>query len=689
MRFFNRVAVTLACLFGMATTAYAANVIIENEFVRAGVNEATGTLGSGGATRPGLQFDNTGTSTWPCNSCQGDYLTPGAPFEGFTVRLEDGTGTLIRTYTNNNAGGAAITGGAWVGTPTAAGATWSASNSDFTIQHDYSLPAGQRYIDITTGLTANIAVGKLWFGRFIDPDAMPMPGDTSATDNVLGYGALPRANVAFSEATVSRYALGLYTAQTTGRAGVSGMWSTVPADYYANTTPYTDSGSPVTYGNGDHTIGLGFLVENVAIGDIVTFKYAYIFGPSAFDAATAAVAGGAGGGTPGSVPGGGTLTNVGSATDSAAGGGSTSTPTITGTSVATITVSDTTVVDTSLPVITGTIAHHVASETDAVQTIARETTTSTTTPMVRTLVTRDRTTTTWSDGTTTTSDAVPVTTTTLSNSVASSVANDSLSGRIDQHTVMAGVNTNINRMMNHNMMRQDGIKYEHGTLYLNGGAIDSNSGGYNVSTRQYGIAVDRVIRNDWTVGAQLNYVNGTMTGADSSGSMNKSHVGLYSLYRKDNLLLQTDLGFANNGYNVNRTIENEFSNASKTNGSDVWLSNRLYNTAKDDVRPFVGVTVGRSTVDGYTETGSIQSARTVAGTSSNMNYAEAGVQFNKPVGRVNVFGELSATTDGFTTAAVGAGYAVKENGILTATVSTHNKDGVTSNRITGGVKFRW
>jgi hypothetical protein len=269
------------------------------------------------------------------------------------------------------------------------------------------------------------------------------------------------------------------------------------------------------------------------------------------------------------------------------------------------------------------------------------------------------------------------------------VANDSLSGRIDQYAVMGGVSNNINRIMNHNTMRQDGIKYENGTLYINGGLIDNNSGGYAVTTHQYGFAVDRQVRNDLIVGAQFNHVNSTMTGVDSSGSLNKTHAGLYSLYTKGDFLLQTDLGFANNGYNVSRSIENEFNNASKTSGSDVWLSNRLYNTTKEDVRPFVGVTVGRSTVDGYTETGSIQSARTVAGTSSNMNYAEAGVQFNKKFNKVNVFGELSATTDGFTTAALGAGYAVKENGILTAAISTHNKDGVTSNRITGGVKFRW
>ena len=180
-----------------------------------------------------------------------------------------------------------------------------------------------------------------------------------------------------------------------------------------------------------------------------------------------------------------------------------------------------------------------------------------------------------------------------------------------------------------------------------------------------------------------------MTGTDSSGSMNKSHIGLYSLYRRENTLLQTDLGIATNGYNVSRNIENEFHNSSKTSGNDVWLSNRLYYTGKDNVRPFAGVTVGRSTINGYTEAGSIQSARTVAGTNSNMNYAEVGVQVNKTFNKINVFGELSATTDGFTTAAVGAGWAVRENGTLTGTISTHSKDGVTSNRITGGVKFRW
>ena len=60
--------------------------ILENDYVKAGVNGTTGTFGSGGGTRPGLQFDSTGTGTFPADSAQGDYLTPGSPFDGLLSR---------------------------------------------------------------------------------------------------------------------------------------------------------------------------------------------------------------------------------------------------------------------------------------------------------------------------------------------------------------------------------------------------------------------------------------------------------------------------------------------------------------------------------------------------------------------------------------------------------------------------
>jgi hypothetical protein len=327
----------------LATTALADNGILLNEFVRAGVNETTGTFGSGGNTRPGLQFDSAGTGTFPADGVQGDYLTPGTPFDGFSVKVDG------QNVENNNAGNVRnIVGGWTAGTPpTASGAdwtgTWAVGSSTWTLQNIYSLPSGNQFIDIETKVTAGSAATDVWFGRYIDPDAMPAPGDTSSTDNALGYGAIPSNHVVFSEATVSRYALGLYSTDSNVDAGISSGW-TSEADGYTG-SPY----GGLNYGSGDDTIGLSWHWSGVGVGDIMTAKYAYIFGPSAFEAAGSAVEGGAGGGEDILT---GELDDVGSATDAASG------PTVVGTG-------------------TSSIVHHESTVADGIQTISREQATAT------------------------------------------------------------------------------------------------------------------------------------------------------------------------------------------------------------------------------------------------------------------------------------------------------------------------
>lgn len=644
----------MAALLAFATIGQAQNVIIENEYVRAGVNLSTGTLGSGGATRPGLQYDNTGTHTWPCSSCQGDYLTPGSPFEGFTVRIEDSSGTLIRSYTNNNTGTKSITGGVWSGSPTAASAIWAASTVDFDITHTYSLPSGQKYIDINTQFTALAAMPKLYFGRYIDPDAMPMTGDTSATDNVLGYGAIPAKNVVFSEATVSRYALGLYTSQTTGSygAGISSSWSTNPKDYLNNT-------GGLTVVRGDYTIGLGFMVSGVSIGDIVNFQYAYIFGPNAFSAADSAVTGGAGGGTSGTVPGGGTLVDVGSATSSG-GSSSTSTPTVTGTSTATITVSDTTAASTTLPVVRGSLAHHTASESDTTQTIARETTTTVTTPMERRLVTKVRTTTTWSDGTTTTSDSATTTTTTVSNSVATSVANASFSGRIDQASQLSGINKDLLSGIAVNPFRGDMVATEDGHFFIGGGQVTSEmKKGYGASSDSFKLGGDLNINSDWRLGLNYNKIDTTLTGSDSKTKQDKQAVGLYSIYKTDgDIVMVNNFNYGQNDISNSRSVGGLFNNAYTTTGSDLWVNHRVYAPEIDNaIRPFAGYSVIHSETNGYKESGSVQSARTVGSTSSDTGYAEAGVRVSKRINDFAVTGEFAMNSDTKVTAEAGITYS--------------------------------
>ena len=669
----------------LSASALAGNEILVNEFIKAGVNESTGTLGSGGNTNPGLQYDNTGTGTF--NSAY-DYLTPGSPYEGWAVRIDNADGTKFKLYGNNNAGfqmdGNIPVTGAWVGTPTAASAIWAGTATEFGIRHTYSLPSAQRYLDITTRIEATAAMPHLYFGRYIDPDAVAAPGDSSATDNVRGYGIIPKTNVVFSEATVSRYALGLYSAQVgTVNTSIQG-WTSDPKNYYLNTNGRAD------VSNGDDTIGIAFYAANVAVGDILTYNYAYIFGPSAFTAANYAITGGAGGGTAGTSSFG-TLVDVGSATD--AGSGTTTTPTITGTSTATITVSDTTAVNTSLPVITASLAHHDASEAGGKQTIARETTTNVTTPYTRSVVTLVRTTNTWSDGTTTTSDSATTTSDTLINDVTTTVANDSFSGRVDQMSYLSNLNQQLDRGLNMDAFRQDGYTDQDKkvTVYVNASGARSNiDNGYNAKSQIYGLGVEKEIKPNWRLGAQYNRVNTTMDGTDSKTAQDKNHVGMFSVYTAENdVKIVNNLGYSNNAVKGNRTIENVFNNSHSTNGENVWLNNRIYAPETNGLRPYAGVTVGRSTIGGYTEAGDIQSARTVAKIVDNYTYGEAGVRYEKAIDKFRLIGDVGTTTDSVTTGSATVAYSPTKIGTIALTAATQQGNNINTNTISlnGIIRF--
>lgn len=625
-----------AMAIGLASAGvFGANAILENSYVRAGVNETTGTMGSGGNTSPGLLYDSTGTGTFNTGY---DYLTPGSPFEGFTVKV-DGT-----QYRNNNAGNYTQVTGAWTGTPSSSNAVWDGSVSGvFEIRHTYTLPTGQQYIGIQTRITVTNAVAALYFARYIDPDARAAAGDSSSTDNVRGYSGIPATNVVFSEALSSRYALGLYSSQISGvNTGPSNAWSTDPNTYY--------SGGSYTVGQGDHTIGIAFYSSGLSAGDIVTYNYAYIFGPNAFGASTTATTAYDPSATF-------TVTNVGSATSAAS---APSSPTVTGTSTATITVSDTTVVNTALPVITAAVAHHTASESTGVQTIARETTTTTTTPMRRDLVTKVRTTSTWSDSTTTYSDSATTTTTTYSNSVSSSVTNDSATGRIDQHTVLSKLNSGLNRTLDMNSFRRDGIKTENGRMYINtqtGKTTGDN--GYAAKSRIYGVGGEVNVDREWAVGAQLNKVDTKLVGVDSLTSQDKTHVGLFSILDLEGAKLVNNIGYARNDVaGIRRVVNFDFSNNHRTNTDNLWTSARLYTASIEGFRPFVGASVGRTASAGYTEAGSIQSARVIASEKTNYKYAEGGIRYDQSFDDLSVALELASTSDKFKTADISVAYTV-------------------------------
>jgi hypothetical protein len=619
----SMIAAVVAAL--ISTTAVAGNAIIENEYVRAGVNETTGTFGSGGSTRPGLQYDSTGTSTFPADSAQGDYLTPGSPFDGFAVKV-DGT-----NYSNNNSGSSAIA-GAWVGTPSAASAIWQGGITGvFSITNTYSLPSAQQYIDITSAITAQQAMTTLSFGRFIDPDAMPAAGDTSATDNVLGYGTIPTANVVFSEATVSRYALGLYSTDSNVAAGIQG-WSQV-ADAYVNADGVCGVG--VIYCNGDDTIGLSWTWTGVSIGDILTANYAYIFGPSAFGAASAAIAGGAGGGANITT---GTLVDIGSATDVAAG------------AAATPVITTATIIDTTRPVLTAGITHHTATETPTVQTIARETTTTTTTPM----------------RTATYTDGVETSSVVATSTIASAITDPgSFTGRIDQ----------VDKAITLQDMAIRGLAFD-------GVQVVNNFGDGSTSGVSFGGQQD--IEDGVFVGGGIAILNTRASNEDGNARASTNVFNLRVGQALEEATTTLSLQHAVSDYSANRTI-GDFTNSNATSGTNTSVGIKVVGTNKN-VRPVVGITTGKRTVNGFTEAGDIQSARTVGKATDSYAFATLGAQATLAEG---ITAEALHYTDGINSVRLAVAKEWEKDKTFVISAQRNFSDHGTTTALTAGVQIKF
>ncbi|MDP2213510.1 autotransporter domain-containing protein [Phenylobacterium sp.] len=262
-----------------------ASEILSGDYIKVGLNDK-GTLGVGGNTSPGVLYDGTGTGTF--NPAY-DYLTPGSPFEGFTI---SGTSGAAFTATNNNAslGAAAISGVltsyngvAYDGTTSDNRAVWTGTYGGLlNITHDYAFDNVGQQLNIGTTIEALADLTGLTFARFIDPDAVAATGDSSSTNNFRGATGVPESDLVYAEALASKYVIGLYTNDPTPHNSAVTSWTAATAPYLAGTN----------VGNGDNTIGLGFDIGTLLNGSKITLTYRYIFGTN-IAAAVQASSGGA------------------------------------------------------------------------------------------------------------------------------------------------------------------------------------------------------------------------------------------------------------------------------------------------------------------------------------------------------------------------------------------------------------
>ena len=648
-----------------SSPAWAVNLILVGDYVKIGVNEATGTLGSGGNTPPGILYDATGTGTFNPSY---DYLTPGSPFEGWALRF--GSTTVY----NNNAGVTGLSGGVLTGYDGVAynGATYdnravwtNTTHADFDISHDYRFNNNQQFVDISTAVTAKTTMTGIYFARFTDPDARAAAGDSSATDNVVGYGAIPTTNVVFSEALASRYALGLYSADTNVNAAVSSAWSTNPTVYYAGGTSY---GTGVNFGRGDHTIGMGWYLESLAAGSTATFSYAYIFGPSAFGAASTAVADGAGGGTPGTVPGGGTLVDVGSATD-AAGGSPTVVSTAAGTPIVSTSTSATAWASTFATAYAYATVHATPTIINNRLVVSRDNTTTETVTETQTrdvttvTTTTPRTVTTYSDSTTTTTNGTPTTASATVTEVASlAVATPTTATQTASASVDTLDNALLLNVYSQEMNRADPLSRinVHGEAITRrvSQAVDvarntwvwitgKSANGNDNRSNGFEVGAERLINDTTLVGAQYNNINSRMTAVEQgSGKFDTNMASVYAVKKLGRWAVKPTLGYSTSDYDISRVITLDaqpnfagevYANRHTAKGKSYWADLQVIAPQIWKVTPYAGLTVRKTQIDGGVETGTEVTRITYGNYNDTSSQPYVGARFDSATTERGVF----------------------------------------------------
>ena len=266
-----------------STLAFAGDVVITSNPSAAGGYQVKtdylfftlnnlGTLGNDYSS-PGIQHDPLGGRSFSAGK---DYITPGAPFEGFSVDYNSSTlhnnnedwsssSPITGSYTNRS-------------TSSLLDLTWQGTKAGFfDISHKFSLSSTGQNLNITTTITALSDLTGVKFLRVVDPDqdsSSDLGGSsTSSTNNTRGLGSYPATDIVCASGAVrADLKVCLYSnSSETHNTAVSPGWSTIPSVYLAGSANHL----------GDDVIGIAANLGSLSTGTTKTFTYSYLFSSSA------------------------------------------------------------------------------------------------------------------------------------------------------------------------------------------------------------------------------------------------------------------------------------------------------------------------------------------------------------------------------------------------------------------------
>lgn len=271
----RRILLAGVAMAGLSAAAHAAPLTLTGNFVQVGISDY-GTFGSNFSAPPGIRHDPTGTGNFTPGGIANDYLTPGAPHDGYSVNSAQ---TSFRA--NDNQGGGSF-GSASPTLTTVAGfslaATWTGTLAgQMSITNTYFFNPNDERVNVRTTITALADLTDLAFARSVDPDPDVNRFGNFNTVNTRGNGTIAPEDLVSSRGAVS----GLFLAilNLTPELETNTL---IDGSCCSNTNPYTvlAGGGPTfpTTNTGDFGLDMAWRIGALGQGESVTINYAYVFG---------------------------------------------------------------------------------------------------------------------------------------------------------------------------------------------------------------------------------------------------------------------------------------------------------------------------------------------------------------------------------------------------------------------------
>jgi len=281
------------------------SLIMDNHYIKVGVSD-DGTFGVGGNTKPGFQLSVNGDGNYSYTrpdtnvTTIPDYLTPGTPFEGFSIKFTEITeeGNTTTYLKNQNSSDTDImesnitTLSKFSDNNISAVLHQAVIPEKLNIRQVYKVDESGTILKIQVFLT-NISDKTLYdvkYARFLDPDPDVDAYGTYDTKNQLGLNivmgdkniTIPATNIAYALGENTKMPVGVFTFDNKYKhnAVISPSWTKDPDVILKGGCNGDGDVNATSCSKGDYTIGLAFDVDKIKPGETKVIDLGYLFGNS-------------------------------------------------------------------------------------------------------------------------------------------------------------------------------------------------------------------------------------------------------------------------------------------------------------------------------------------------------------------------------------------------------------------------